>query len=491
MKFAIVLLIVLLYIAPSRAQSITYGSTDYRIEALGSAATDARTPFWIVSNKYGAVPLEAGNAYMRAGVFHQQAAGNSIRWNAGVDIIAATPRHSNVYIQQLYAGISFRHLNLTIGSKENYTSLWDKDLSSGDMVISANARPIPEINISTPQFVAIPRTNGWMQFRGHFAVGKSFDTGYIESFINGRQDYIKNTLWHHKSLHLRLLNPDNYFPFTATLGIRHHAQWGGTSTNPDVGEQPRSLKDFMRIVAGKAGDANASASAQKNVLGNHYGAYDIKLGYLNDAFDIHIYKQHFFEDASGMELYNLPDGLYGIQLNLPDFLPVNKLVIEYLYTRDQSGPVHYIDFDRDIYPGQGGGRDDYYNNEEYTTGVSYFNRSIGSPLITSPEYNDGHLGFRNNRVRAFHIGFKGYLSEQVAYRILATSSENWGTMNRPFLRKEYAVSCGARISYCHPRLEGWLFSGEVAADFGSLYGNNTGVSLSISKSGLLKRFLSY
>ena len=32
---------------------------------------------------------------------------------------------------------------------------------------------------------------------------------------------------------------------------------------------------------------------------------------------------------------------------------------------------------------------------------------------------------------------------------------------------------------------------EVAADFGSLYGNNSGVSISIVKSGVLKRFLSH
>ena len=32
----------------------------------------------------------------------------------------------------------------------------DRNLSSGDMTQSANARPIPEINISMPEFTLVP-----------------------------------------------------------------------------------------------------------------------------------------------------------------------------------------------------------------------------------------------------------------------------------------------------------------------------------------------
>lgn len=487
----ILLFILISSIEPGFSQNNkkSYGSTDYRIEAFGSAATNDYTPFWIVSNRYGVVPLDAGNGYLRAGTFHQQLTGKGLRWGGGLDIVASTPRYRNVYIQQIYAEIGYKCLNLTIGSKENYTSLWDKNLSSGDMVHSSNARPIPEINISVPQFTTIPYTKGVVQFKGEFAVGRSFDKDFLKPFQNERQTYINNVLWHHKSLHIRLLDPHYNFPLTATIGIRHHAQWGGTSTNAEEGVQPQSFKDFIRIVMGRSGGGGSSLSAQKNVLGNHYGSYDIKIGYLNPLFDIHLYRQHYFDDPSGMEFYNLPDGLYGIQVNIPHFSFINKIVFEYVYTKDQSGPVHYIMFDHSEYPGNGGGRDDYYNNEEYTTGISYFNRSIGSPLLTSPEYNQNEwLGFKNNRIRAWHIGINGYLSKQVAYRILTTNSEGWGTPLKPFLKKSTDFSCAAKISYCHPRLEGWLFSGEVAIDQGSIYGDNLGFALSISKSGILKKW---
>jgi hypothetical protein len=480
-------------ITPCPAQNDSrsgHGSTEYGIEAFGSAATGQYTPFRIVSNRYGTVPLDAGNGYLRAGTFHHQSFGNNIRLGAGADIIACTPRYRHVYIQQLYVETGYKCFRMTIGSKENYTSLWDKNLSSGDLVHSANARPIPEINISVPLFTPVPATKGILQFRGDFAAGRSFDTEYLRQLDNKRTSYyIENVRWHHKSLHLRVLDPYGRFPLTATVGVRHHAQWGGTSTNPEEGVQPHSLKDFLRIIMGRSGGKDASLSAQINVLGNHYGSYDIKLGYIRPMFDIHVYKQHFFDDASGMELFNLPDGLYGIQVHASNFPLINSILFEFLYTRDQSGPVHYLWFDHAVYPGYGGGRDDYCNNEEYTTGASYFNRSIGSPLITSPEYNkNGNIGFENNRIRAWHVGFEGYLSGQVAYRILMTRSEGWGTMNRPFLKKTADFSWAAKISYCHPHSEGWLFSGEIGGDTGSLYGDNAGIAISVSKTGILKRW---
>ncbi|MDR0743111.1 MAG: hypothetical protein LBF05_01970, partial [Tannerella sp.] len=136
------------------------GSTDYRIETFGSAATKDDTPFWIVSNRYGVVPLRAGNGYLQAGIFHQQVTAEGIRWSAGLDLVATAPRYRNVYVQQIYLEAGYKCLHLAIGSKEKYSSLWDRRLSSGDMVHSSNARPIPEINISVPRFTTVPHTKG-------------------------------------------------------------------------------------------------------------------------------------------------------------------------------------------------------------------------------------------------------------------------------------------------------------------------------------------
>jgi len=454
--------------------------TDCSVELFSTAATGKYTPFWIVSNRYGVTPLISESGYMRATAIHSRALGSGFRLKAGADMVIATARYSNVYMQQLFAELRYGFMKLSIGSCENYTSLYDRELSSGDLVASANARPVPEINISVPQFTVIPLTNGWLQFRGEFAVGRSFDTEYLERMYGNDRYYVEGVLWHHKALHIRIADTQNDFPFSLVTGIRHHAQWGGTSTNPKIGKQPSSIKDFVRIVLGKSGDANATESDQINVLGNHFGAYDFKLGYLHPKFSVYLYKEHYYEDASGMELYNFRDGLYGLQLEIPEFMWLNKAVLEFIDTRDQSGPFHYLDFDHAKYDSYGGGSDQYYKNGEYNTGVSYFGRGMGTPLVQSPEYGY-KLGFFNNRIRAFHAGLSGYLSSNVAYRLLLTSVESWGTMGRPFFNKATDLSYALKISYCHPRLDDYLFNAEIACDKGTMYSNGFGGSISVIK----------
>jgi hypothetical protein len=465
--------------------------TEYRFGVACATSTTSKTPFWMTNNSYGIVPLKSSNGYMRISALHHQALENNFRWEGGIDVIASMPRYRNVYIHQIFVEAAYKALNIRIGSKEDYTSLWDRDLSSGDMVISKNARPIPEINISVPRFTVVPFMKGLLQFKGNFALGRSFENAYLADFTGGKEYFTKNILWHHKSLYIRFSNRETNFPLTAILGVRHYAQWAGVSDNPIVGIQPHSFKDFLRVIAGRSGGADASESAQINVLGNHYGSYDIKIGYLTKLIDFYLYKQHYFDDGSGIELYNFPDGLYGFQMDIKEFTIVNKIVIEYLSTLNQSGPLHFIEYDHSIYPGYGGGSDDYYNNDigmEYPTGASYFNRSNGTPLLTSPIYNEnGKLSFLNNRVKAFHLGVNGYLSDRFSYRLLATYTDNRGRMPKPFLEKKKASMFFTKLSYCHPRLNGWLFGCELAADFGTMYGNNQGISLSISKTGIWQK----
>ena len=477
-----------------QAQNTSNGTTEFSIETTGSASSGKFTPFWIVSNKYGVIPLEANNAFLRVGLFHRQSYGNGLQWSAGLDALTVTPRYNNLYVQQLYAAIQYKCLHLTVGSYENYTSLWDKELSSGDLVHSPNARPIPEINLSVPSFTTIPFTKKRLQYRGNISVGRSFDSQYLQQIINDKEFYINNILWHTKFLQLRLIDLENKFPLTAVLGLHHAAQWGGVSTNPTIGKLPQSFKDLIRIILGSEGGADAGLGDQINALGNHYGSYDLQFGYLHNAFSVYLYWQHFFDDHSGMEFRNAADGLWGLQVELPNFAWFNKIVVEYVDSRNQSGPIHHIQFDHDRYPGYGGGNDDYYNHGvlrdgySYTGGVSYFNRGIGPPLITSPEYNEnGCLGFQNNRIRAFHIGFQGYLSKQISYRLLSTFAEGWGTMTAPFLKKKDTFSCAAKISWRPPRLADWLFTSEVATDIGSMYARNAGIAISIKKTGLINR----
>ena len=72
-------------------------ATSYRAEMGGTLSSGDYAPFWIASNRYGVVPLDADNAYLKAGVFHRQHFGKGFRWGVGLDLVAAVPRYKHVY----------------------------------------------------------------------------------------------------------------------------------------------------------------------------------------------------------------------------------------------------------------------------------------------------------------------------------------------------------------------------------------------------------
>jgi hypothetical protein len=470
------------------ARADVVDTLSYRAEMQGTYGSEY-TPFWIVGNRYGMIPLEASNAYLSAGAFYAGGKGD-FRWGAGLDVAAVEPRYRAVMIRQAFGEISFRGWKFLIGSKEEHRSLWDRELSSGDMVLSDNARPVPEIRISIPEYVSVLPRVGWFRLRGAFSVGRSFDREYLKEYTGGRFTYVDDVLWHYKSLHFKFADGVDSFPFSFELGLQHGAQWGGTSSNPKIGKQPQSVKDFIRVVLGMSGDETATASDQINVLGNQYGAYDLRLNYSAGGWGVHAYHQRYFEDKSGTEFLNGMDGLWGAQVDFPSGLGwVRKLLVEVLETRDQTGPFHFIEFDHVAHPGIGGGGDNYYNNGEYQTGLSYFNRAVGSPLLVSPEYNSGgQLGFLDTRIHCLHLGISGNLSKDFSWRVLFTSMETWGMHHRPYLNTKKGNSGLCELTWQPSVFDGWSFTGMLGADSGNfLRKKGIGGGIVISKRGILAR----
>jgi hypothetical protein len=459
-------------------------SLTYRMDAFVSVATKDITPFWIVNNTYGTVPLRSGNAYVRGNMYWSRYFNNDFRICSEIDLESARRHSSSFFVQQLYISLSYKSLSLTVGAKEYYNSILHKSLSLGDFTYSPNARPIPGINLSIPEFITVPLTRGIFLFKGDFAVDKSTDSRYIEQTKYPEEDYAKDILWHHKSLFFLFQDPQRHFPLSLTFGFVHAAQWGGWTSGEGLGKLPHSFDDFVRIVLGKGGGDNASLGEQINVLGNHLGTYSLKIGYKHPKIDISGYKQHYFDDKSGMEYANWRDGIWGLECAFNNRSLLKKLVFEYINTTNQSGPMHFLGAENR--PSRGGGNDDYYNHTQYITGWSHWGRSIGNPLLTSPEYSkDGAIYFQNNRVKGLHLGLEGMISPAFSYRILATGMYAWGRLSYPFLKRKEDFSTLFEGSYIPPRLKEWKIGLQTALDFGDLYGHHFGCALKISKSGLI------
>lgn len=231
------------------------------------------------------------------------------------------------------------------------------------------------------------------------------------------------------------------------------------------------------------GGSDTPDGEQQNVEGNMLGTWNFALSW-NPKTDwsVKVYYEHFFEDHS-MLTFDFPwkDGLYGIQAKLPKNRWISDIVYEYLYMKDQSGPVfwnHTPEINEQV-----SGLDNYYNHYIYN-GWQHWGMGIGNPLIIAPIYNaDHHLFLSSTRMWGHHLGFKGHPLDELGYRILMSYQKSWGTYLHPFEKVKSSFNLLAEVSYAPKKLKGWKLDLSYGFDSGSLIGNSYGIRLKICKSG--------
>jgi hypothetical protein len=481
------------------------GKGSYNIELWGSAATGENNPFWLVNQNWGIVPVDADNLYLRGSVFHEYTLNKDWSFEAGIDIVGATSSaYGNPWIQQLFGRVNWKIWRLDIGPREDYTSYLNPRLSSGDFVKSNNSRPLPEIKASIPDFLQVPYTKGNMYIKGDFAAGYYLDSQWKENTAFPRnKDYTKNLFSHHKSIYFRFGDIETKNKMQFMLGMDHVAQWGGElhkykknfttgQWQYEVQAQPHGIDDFFRIAIAKEGSSSASSADQVFVSGSQWGIYTFKYDYKlkNDA-RLSAYIQHFFEDGTGMVFENYPDNLYGLEFQSKKKSFFSGLVLEYIYMKQHTGPIHFnllMDDEhksKDI--NKGYGNDNYYNNVDYVQGPSYFGRTLGTPLFLSPVYNnDGEVNFKNTRIISFHLGVEGYFHPQFRYRLLLTAGRGWGRYYIPFRVVKEGFASELKIDYTSKQIKGLNFELSVGYDKGSFFGGDTfGAGLTLRKRGII------
>jgi hypothetical protein len=483
--------------------------TSYKAETFGSVATGEHTPFWMVNHNWGTVSADADNFYLRGGVFHEQTFNKDWSFDAGIDVIAGNKaNYGNAWIQQLYGRINWKIFRLDAGMHENYISLFDPYLSSGSMTRSNNARPLPQIQAGIPDFWMVPFTRGQFFLKGEVSAGKYLDGNWQENIARPYQaSYVQNVLSHHKSIYFRFGDVENRHKQQFTVGMTHEAQWGGDfhisrsrwntqnaqwQKEYEYFSKRHGLREFIAIFFAQGGEGGASAMDRSFISGSQWGSYILKYDYKwSENIFLSAYLQHFFEDGTGMGFFNYPDNLYGLSFRSKEKTWLSGAVVEVLYTKHQSGPIHIavaLDAEHyDEYFFYSTGNDNYYNNGEYLSGSSHFGKSTGTPLLLSPEYNnDGSLNFQNNRVIAYHAGLEGYVHPSLQYRLLLTHGQGWGRFYHPFTSVRQGFASQVEVIYSCPKMEGLSAKLSVGCDTGEFFGGKTfGAGISIRKEGRL------
>ena len=469
-----------------------FDSLQYRAEMQGTLAGGDHSPLWLNANKYGLSSLKKANGYIRGAIQRPLSNDDGRRWGVGygADVALAAGFTSTLVIQQAYIEARWLKGVLTVGAKEQPMELKNQELSSGSQTLGINARPVPQVRIALPDYWSIPGTRNWLALKGHIAYGMTTDDRWQKDFKAPNTRYTENTLYHSKAGYLRI-GPKN---ITFELGLEMASQFGGKSHMYENGvekvyDNSSNLKAFWNALI--PGGSDATDGNFKNVEGNQLGSWVMRLNFDQPTWNIGVYADQFFEDHSmmthfsksgdGYFRYDFKDWLLGVELKLKQTRWLEGVVVEYLYSKYQGGPVyhdHTANVDIQI-----SGRDNYYNHHLFT-GWQHWGQVMGNPLYRSPLYNDDRkIEVEHNRFKAWHLGFNGSPIDGLHYRVLATWQRSFGSYYYLPPTPVENVSLLAEASYA--LRHGWLVKGAFAMDNGKLRGESYGVQLSVIKTGII------
>ena len=460
-------------------------SLKYNVTLNSTFSAGQNTPFWLVNNLNGLGSIKKNNGYLRASFSKDIDVSRRFSWGAGIDITAGWNLTAPFSIHQLFGQIKYRSLGLIIGAKEITGALNNPRLSSGNILYSGNALPIPQVRLGIFDYADFWGTNGWFAVKGYVAYGMFTDSNWQKSWVAHDEKRTEDVLFHSKGLWIRG-GKITSFPLQAEIGIEMATQFAGKSFKDGIKViMPHGFKDWIKAFFPQYSSRPTFNGLQSSIAGNMLGTYYIAASWLPKSdWSIKAYYEHYFEDQSQMTFeYGWKDGLYGIEAQLPDNRFVSSVVYEFLYTKDQTGAVNH-DANSSI-PDQVSGRDNYFNHSVYQ-GWQHWGLGIGNPLVLSPVYNNPHyLAFRTNRIIAHHIGIAGNPNDRINYRILLSYSRNWGTYSYPFPEIEDNFNSIVEIGFIPRNSKGWEFKAALAYDGGDLIGKSYGGMISISKTGFI------
>jgi len=467
MKHFIIPILLLLFPSLLHAQFSTPG---YRAEAGAIIKGGTQKPFWLISNRdgkhhpdrsavFGGVYLGSELKRQNDLYYHTRDTTKELTIDYGLELFNRYNGAYDFQLNQYYARASWWYFNLQVGARaESFGNQYDP-LSSGSLLYSRNGRPLPKISVSS-DYIPVPLTRGYIEFRGHLS------HGWFE-----KDRYAESPFLHHKNVYVRV---GGDLPVQAHYGFHHYAMWGGFS--PDYGQVEEGWEGFWKIFTADQGDY--IPGEVKNRYGNHLGSRNFGLDYTGKDFDLELYYQTIFEDNSGKAWRNIKDGFWGVLYRNKGDKPLLKEgVYEFLHTTDQSGRHHRID--GDIV----GGNDNYFNNYLYRSGWTSYGYTVGTPMITSPVIDQAPSDqiMANNKVIAHHLGLTGWLSDDLRYRAMMTYSLNYGTNARPYdpVKRDFSVL--AELRYNFPDHPTWMIKTSLAGDLGNMYGPDFGLMVSVVK----------
>jgi len=415
------------------------------VEGKGFAATESENPFWMYSNQYGRLDAETNVLGLVQASYATQF-NEQNRLEVGGGLLANDGLYDGVKIDELYATYTWGIVEASVGMKHRKEKLRGISSVGGDIIWSNNARALPGVYVQMLKPLKIFK---WFEAKATFG-----------HYFLEEDRYVTNAQVHHKSLELALVFSEND---RLSGSMKHYVQFGGTS--PRYGKQPTDFKNLINIFFGQGASEGSGAVGgdQINSLGNGLGSYELAYEMTRDAYNLRLYHQSLFEDTSGIELSNFPDGVWGAYLEPKQVSWLDAIVLEYVQTVSQSG--RYGD---ETNGGSFSGGDNYFWNGIYQTGWSYQDRIIGLPFIIPGGYGQRNV---NDRSYVAHLGATGSFGN-LRYQGKLSYVTNLGTYDNPYQPKEHTLYSYGELGYTTSFGE---FTGYAGLDWSDGTQNRLGV----------------
>ena len=437
----------------------------FKLETVGATGGGQHAPFWHTSNRQGLPSVESSNGYAHIAALGGVHRPSGFGVDYGLDLGAGAGLEKNLFIHQLYADVNYKWLGMSVGMKERWSDK-NPSLSTGALTWSGNSKPLPEVRAGIPEFVSIPFLGNWVSLKGHIGYGRLTDDDWRRE--HGGGSYMNGALFHSKSAFLRVGNQQR-FPLQVTIGLEMNNLFGGSRYDLATGAvtpYPSNAAAFWTALF-----PFHAVEQQGNEDGDNLGSWHLNFDYKLNDWNIGAYYEHFYEDHSswlGIEYKNNTegekdfiffgfrrnwfDGLFGIEVNAPDdFRYFRNAVIEFMNTRGLSGPICHS--------------------------ASCKKKKLDCSSAELFTLEEGLC------IQMLHVGVDGGITDNIDYRLLATTTRHWGCYGDPLKEIERVTSLMLECSYRLGDRYDWKFtlSGAMDIDRGGLLGNNKGVMLTISK----------
>ncbi|RZK75415.1 MAG: hypothetical protein EOO85_13965 [Pedobacter sp.] len=405
-------------------------SLKVEVGTIGTVASKNYLPLWLTANRFGVITdqqwdfathVKASNSFTIGRSYNPiyEKVDRSIKVDYSVDLYNNS-HFGKVVVPELFVKGRYRKIQVLAGRFKQIIGEVDPDLSSGSLGVSGNALPITKISIAIPAYMDVPFTNGFIQFKGHFA------NGWM-----GHDQYMKKALLHEKTLYGRI----GKGKLKLYGGIQHYAVWGGYRADSYEGKAlDKNFKGFINVLFGlEANDGSVPDSIRPNRPGDQRGVIEGGIEWENDAVRINLNHQTPFDQGLGIDIRNV-DRLVSLNIiNKREDAVLRKLVVEFIYTKQMN------DFTPIVF------RDSYYNNGVYKTGWEYHDHIVGTPLFINRVRGQHYFsdvkpfdwdapgksipGLSNiisNRVVGGHVGFLLGLNSNLTSKTMVTITKNYG-----------------------------------------------------------------